>query len=262
METTKENNAFEEPAILIKGLKKSFGNLVVLNGVDLEVRKGENIAVLGRSGSGKSVLIKIISGLLKPDSGSVQVLGEQVDNISAADLQRLRLKIGFSFQSSALYDSMSVRENLAFPLVRNKRELSAAAVNTAIEEVLHEVGLSQTIMQMPSELSGGQRKRIGIARTLILKPEIMLYDDPTSGLDPITCGEINNLIIKVQQQYKTSSIIITHDLTCAKATANKIAMLLDGKFLATGNFDTVFDTQNENVRSFYDYNFTTNENTK
>jgi phospholipid/cholesterol/gamma-HCH transport system ATP-binding protein len=142
METTKENTAFEEPAILIKGLKKSFGNLVVLNGVDLEVRKGENIAVLGRSGSGKSVLIKIISGLLKPDSGSVQVLGERVDNISAADLQRLRLKIGFSFQSSALYDSMSVRENLAFPLVRNKRELSAAAVNTAIEEVLHEVGLS------------------------------------------------------------------------------------------------------------------------
>lgn len=241
--------------ISIKDLKKSFGNNVVLNGIDIDIYKGENVAVLGRSGSGKSVLIKIISGLLKPDSGTVNVLGKEVNNISDKDLQMLRLKIGFSFQNSALYDSMSVKENLEFPLVRNKRSLSRKEVNDAIEDVLHDVGLSQTIDQMPSELSGGQKKRIGIARTLILKPEIMLYDEPTAGLDPITSIEINNLIIKVQQQYNTSSIIITHDLTCAKTTANCLALLLNGKFLAKGSFEEIFNTQDASVRSFYDYNF-------
>jgi phospholipid/cholesterol/gamma-HCH transport system ATP-binding protein len=245
-----------DSVISIKELKKSFGSLSVLNGIDLEIKKGENIAVLGRSGSGKSVLIKIISGLLKPDSGVVSVLGQEVDKISEKDLQALRLKIGFSFQSSALYDSMSVRENLAFPLVRNKRELNEKEVNEAIESVLNDVGLSQTIRQMPSELSGGQRKRIGIARTLILKPEIMLYDEPTSGLDPMTCVDINNLIIKVQEEYNTSSIIITHDLTCAKNTADKVGILMDGKFLITGTFDDVFSSDDANVKSFYDYNFT------
>jgi phospholipid/cholesterol/gamma-HCH transport system ATP-binding protein len=245
----------KEPVISIRDLKKSFGALTVLSGIAIDIFKGENLAVLGRSGSGKSVLIKIICGLLKPDSGLVKVLGQEVDRITAAALQQLRLKIGFSFQSSALYDSMSVRENLAFPLVRNKRSLSGKEVTAAIEAVLHEVGLLQTINQMPSELSGGQRKRIGIARTLILKPEIMLYDEPTAGLDPITCIEINNLIIKVQQQYNTSSIIITHDLTCAKTISNKVAMILDGKFLTTGSFEEVFNTKDTSVRSFYDYNF-------
>lgn len=252
--TDKENDN-KEVVIAIKGLKKSFGSLVVLDGIDIDIVKGENIAVLGRSGSGKSVLIKVISGLLKPDSGMVKVLGQEVDKISPKELQELRLKIGFSFQSSALYDSMTVRENLAFPLVRNKRNLSAKEVTTAIEEVLNEVGLSQTINQMPSELSGGQRKRIGIARTLILKPEIMLYDEPTAGLDPITCIDINNLIIKVQQQYNTSSIIITHDLTCAKNTANRVGIIVDGKFLTTGSFKEVFSSKDEGVRTFYDYNF-------
>ncbi len=245
----------KDAVISIRNLKKSFGNLTVLNGIDIDIFKGENIAVLGRSGSGKSVLIKIISGLLKPDSGVVKVLGQEVDKINSAELRELRLKIGFSFQSSALYDSMSVKENLEFPLVRNKRNLSAKEVNDAIEEVLANVGLSQTINQMPSELSGGQKKRIGIARTLILKPEIMLYDEPTAGLDPITCIEINNLIIKVQEQYNTSSIIITHDLTCAKTTANRVAMILNGKFLNQGSFEEVFNTQDADVRTFYDYNF-------
>ncbi|CAN5442542.1 ABC transporter ATP-binding protein [soil metagenome] len=249
----------KEPVISIRDLKKSFGSLTVLNGIDINIFKGENIAVLGRSGSGKSVLIKIISGLLKPDSGMVKVLGEEVDKISTAALQQLRLKIGFSFQSSALYDSMSVKENLAFPLVRNRRNLSTKEVNTAIESVLNDVGLSQTLNQMPSELSGGQKKRIGIARTLILQPEIMLYDEPTAGLDPITSIEINNLILKVQQQYNTSSIIITHDLTCAKTTANRVAMILDGKFLTTGSFEEVFNTENAAVRTFYDYNFINNK---
>ncbi|CAH0997964.1 putative ribonucleotide transport ATP-binding protein mkl [Emticicia aquatica] len=253
------NHESKDIVISIKGLTKSFGSLSVLQGVDIEIVKGENIAILGRSGSGKSVLIKIISGLLKPDSGIVKVLGQEVDKISAKELQELRLKIGFSFQNSALYDSMTVRENLAFPLVRNKRDLDKKAVNDAIEEVLNEVGLLKTINQMPSELSGGQRKRIGIARTLILKPEIMLYDEPTAGLDPITCIEINNLITKVQKQYNTSSIIITHDLTCAKNTANKVAILMDGKFLSTGSFEEVFNSQNVNVKTFYDYNFINNK---
>jgi phospholipid/cholesterol/gamma-HCH transport system ATP-binding protein len=200
-------------------------------------------------------LIKIISGLLKPDSGTVKVLGQEVDKINAKELQALRLKIGFSFQSSALYDSMSVRENLAFPLIRNKRNLKTKEVNMAIEAVLNDVGLSKTINQMPSELSGGQRKRIGIARTLIMKPEIMLYDEPTAGLDPITCIEINNLIVKVQQQYNSSSIIITHDLTCAKATANRVTMIVDGKFLVPGTFDAIFNKENPATKIFYDYNF-------
>jgi phospholipid/cholesterol/gamma-HCH transport system ATP-binding protein len=245
----------KEVVISIKDLKKSFGNLSVLRGIDLDVYKGENVAVLGRSGTGKSVLIKIISGLLKPDSGSVKVLGEEVDKISNADLQKLRLKIGFSFQNSALYDSMTVRQNLEFPLVRNRRNLSKQEVGKAIEEVLDDVGLSQTIHQMPSELSGGQRKRIGIARTLILKPEIMLYDEPTSGLDPITSIDINNLIVQVQKEYNTSTIIITHDLTCAKQTADRVAMLMDGRFLSQGTFKEVFSTDNESVKTFYDYNF-------
>ncbi len=250
----------QETVISIKDLKKSFGVLNVLNGVNLEIKRGENVAVLGRSGTGKSVLIKIISGLLKPDGGLVKVLGQEVDKLSEKELQVLRLKIGFSFQNSALYDSMSVRENLKFPLVRNRRELNDKEVNDAIESVLNDVGLPQTINQMPSELSGGQKKRIGIARTLILKPEIMLYDEPTSGLDPITCIELNNLILKVQQEYKTSSIIITHDLTCAKNTSNKVAVLMQGKFLKVGSFDEVFSSDDENIRTFYNYNFT--ENTK
>ena len=251
----------QESVIFIKNLKKSFGTLNVLNGVDFEIKRGENIAVLGRSGTGKSVLIKIISGLLKPDSGLVKVLGQEVDKLNEKELQALRLKIGFSFQSSALYDSMSVRENLKFPLVRNKRDLSNQEVNEAIESVLNDVGLSQTINQMPSELSGGQKKRIGIARTLILKPEIMLYDEPTSGLDPITCIELNNLILKVQKEYKTSSIIITHDLTCAKITGNKVAVLNEGKFLKIGGFEEVFSSDDAYIKAFYDYNFTENNQT-
>lgn len=249
---TNNNN---DTVISIKDLKKSFDTNIVLNGIDIDILKGENLAVLGRSGSGKSVLIKIISGLLRPDSGTVKVLGQEVNKLTGKALQALRLKIGFSFQSSALYDSMTVRENLAFPLVRNKRNLKTKEVNEAIESVLNDVDLLQTIHQMPAELSGGQRKRIGIARTLIMKPEIMLYDEPTSGLDPLTCIEINALIVKVRQQYNASSIIITHDLTCAKATADKVTMIVDGRFLIPGSFSEIFNEKNTNAKSFYDYNF-------
>jgi len=211
--------------------------------------------VLGRSGTGKSVLIKIIAGLLKPDAGHVSVLGKDVESLSGEQLRQLRLKLGFSFQNSALYDSMTVRENLEFPLVQNSSQLRRSEINKAVEEVIEAVGLSQTINQMPAELSGGQRKRIGVARTLILRPEIMLYDEPTAGLDPITCIEINNLINEVQQRYHTSSIIITHDLTCAKSTGDRVAMLLDGKFVKQGSFEEVFASNEERIKSFYDYNF-------
>ncbi len=256
MERNKLNKSVKEKVISISGLYKSFGDNHVLRGVDLEIYKGQNVVVLGRSGTGKSVLIKIIVGLLKPDKGIVNVLGMDVDKLSDQELRDLRLKVGFSFQGSALYDSMTVRENLEFPLVRNSRKLGRAAINKAVEEVLDGVGLSQTINQMPAELSGGQRKRIGIARTLILQPEIMLYDEPTAGLDPITCIEINNLINEVQERYHTSAIIITHDLTCAKETGDKLAMMLDGTFVSTGSFEEVFShTEDERIKSFFDYNF-------
>ncbi|MDJ1479757.1 ATP-binding cassette domain-containing protein [Cytophagaceae bacterium YF14B1] len=242
--------------ITIKGLKKSFGELDVLKGVDMDLYQGENLVVLGRSGTGKSVLIKIIAGLLQPDEGSVNVLNHEITGINEKEMDALRLKIGFSFQNSALYDSMTVRENLEFPLRRHEKELSENEINQRVEELLEDVGLSQTINQMPSQLSGGQRKRIGIARTLILKPEIMLYDEPTAGLDPITSMDINNLINEVQQKFHSSSIIITHDLTCAKITGDRIVMLLDGQFQRQGTFDEVFTTEDERVKAFYDYNFT------
>lgn len=244
-----------EVVISIKDLYKSFGQNHVLRGIDLKVHKRENVVVLGRSGTGKSVLIKIIAGLLKPDKGQVNVLGMEVEDLKDIELRSLRLKLGFSFQNSALYDSMTVSENLEFPLVQNYRHLSRSEVESSVSQVLDAVGLLQTKDQMPSELSGGQRKRIGIARTLILKPEIMLYDEPTAGLDPITSIEINELINEVQERYHTSSIIITHDLTCAKTTGDRIAMLLDGKFISQGSFDEVFASDDERIKSFYDYNF-------
>lgn len=255
MENNYQNIDHDNPVITIRNLKKSFGDLDVLNGINMDLYKGENFVVLGKSGTGKSVLIKIIVGLLTPDSGLVRVLGEEVANLDRIALQQLRLKLGFSFQNSALYDSMTVGENLEFPLVRNKRNLTKKEVTMAIEGVLNDVGLPKTINQMPSELSGGQKKRIGIARTLILQPEIMLYDEPTSGLDPITCIEINNLINQVQEEYHTSSIIITHDLTCAKSTANRVAVMLNGQFFITGSFNEVFSSEEPTIKTFYDYNF-------
>lgn len=255
MKKTHTSTDHSNPVISIRGLKKAFEDYAVLRGIDLDLYQGENLVVLGRSGTGKSVLIKIISGLLKPDAGEITVLGHDLAQITEKELQELRVRIGFSFQNSALYDSMTVRKNLEFPLVRNRKGITRAEINTSVETVLDAVGLSQTINQMPAELSGGQRKRIGIARTLILNPEIMLYDEPTAGLDPITCIEINDLINEVQQRYNTSSIIITHDLTCAKQTGDRIAMLLDGQFQRTGTFDEVFDTDDSRVKPFFDYNF-------
>ena len=233
----------ENATINITGLSKSFGNLNVLSNIDLTLQKGEHIAVLGKSGSGKSVLIKIIAGLLLPDSGTVLTLGKNIATITEKEKRNLRLKIGFSFQNSALYDSMTVRENIEFPLVRKDKHLTQLEINKQVDAVLDAVGLGVTAEQMPSELSGGQRKRIGIARTLILEPELMLYDEPTAGLDPITCIEINNLIIELQKRYNS------------KATANKVVVLLDGQFVRQGTFKEVFDTDIQIVKQFYDYNF-------
>jgi len=244
-----------EKVIDIHDLYKSFGTNHVLRGIDINVHKGENVVVLGRSGTGKSVLIKIIAGLLTPDSGRVNVLGKEVDKLSNVELRELRLKVGFCFQNGALYDSMTVGENLAFPLKRNTRHVTNEQVKRMINDTLEAVGLAKTINQMPSELSGGQRKRIGIARTLILRPDIMLYDEPTAGLDPITCTEINNLINEVQHRFNTSSIIITHDLTCAKDVGDKIVVMKEGKFVKQGTFDEVFNTQDDLIKEFYDYNF-------
>lgn len=245
----------DESVIRIQNLYKSFGEKHVLSGVNLDLHRGENLVVLGRSGTGKSVLIKIIAGLLKPDKGSVEVLGRDVPLLNEKELKELRLKLGFSFQHSALYDSMTVKENLKFPLVRHKRHLSRKEIESAIDSVLDSVGLMETKFQMPAELSGGQRKRIGIARTLILNPEIMLYDEPTAGLDPTTSIEINSLINTVKKNFHTSSIIITHDLTCAKMTGDRINMLMDGTFVESGSFEEVFQSKDERVQEFYNYNF-------
>lgn len=245
------------PVITVTGLSKAFGSLQVLNGIDMTVRRGENYVVLGRSGSGKSVLIKILAGLLEADNGQVNILGDDTIRLSKNGWLSLRRRIGFLFQGNALYDSMTVRENLAFPLVRNKRNLTRRDIGAAVEEVLEQVGLSQTINQFPSSLSGGQKKRIGIARTLILKPEIIFYDEPTSGLDPVTCGEINDLIRRVQRGFNTSAIIITHDLVCARATGDRMSLLVDGRFLYSGTFDEVFHDHHPEAEAFYHYNFTT-----
>ena len=255
MEQKKITDLGLEKVIEIKGLDKSFGELMVLSSANLDLIKGENLVVLGKSGTGKSVLIKIIVGLLKPDKGTVNVLGNTVDQITYKELLALRLRVGFSFQSSALYDSMTVKQNLEFPLVRNQRSLTKAETSKRVDEMLDAVGLLKTLHQMPSELSGGQRKRIGIARTLILQPEIMLYDEPSAGLDPITCMEINKLINDVQERFHTSAIIITHDLTCAKEVGNRFTMLMDGRFERQGTFEEVFNSGDKQAQPFYDYNF-------
>lgn len=246
----------KEPVVYVRGLYKSFDDNHVLNGIDLDLHKSENIIVLGRSGSGKSVLIKIIIGLMYPDKGVVKVLGEEIHNLEKKELIQLRLKIGFLFQHNALYDSMTVRENLEFPLLRNNKKISQDELDSRVDDVLEAVDLKDTADQFPAELSGGQEKRISIARTLIMKPELILYDEPTAGLDPITSVEINDLMKEVKQRYKTSSIVITHDLTCARQTGDRILMLIDGKFIREGDFEEVFETQDERIKGFYDYNFT------
>jgi phospholipid/cholesterol/gamma-HCH transport system ATP-binding protein len=240
------------PVISIKGLCKSFGNHTeVLKGVDLTVKKGENLVVLGKSGSGKSILIKCLVGLCELDKGEIKVFNTDITILNNHQLNAVRVRIGFLFQNSALYDSMTVRENLAFPLKRHSKKLSANEVEAAIIEALESVGLAEAIDKMPSELSGGMRKRIGLARTLILKPEIILYDEPTTGLDTITSREISELILAIQKKNKTTSVIITHDMACAKLTGDRLVILKDGVIDAEGSYDDLEKSEDKWVRSFF-----------
>lgn len=240
------------PVINIKDLYKSFGkNTDILKGVDLTVNKGENLVVLGKSGSGKSVLIKCLVGLVTADQGEIKVFGTDITKLNNLQLNAIRVRVGFLFQNSALYDSMTVRENLSFPLKRHSKKLTNKEVEASITEVLESVGLKEAIDKMPSELSGGMRKRIGLARTLILRPEIILYDEPTTGLDTITSREISELILHIQKKYKTTSIIITHDMACAKLTGNRLVILKDGVMIAEGSYAALEKSDNVGVRSFF-----------
>lgn len=250
---TKQKAADKTPIIEIRDLHKTFGkDNKILKGVNLTVNKGEDLVILGRSGSGKSVTIKCIVGLIEPDKGEIKVFNENVLNLKKSELNEIRVRIGFLFQSGALYDSMSVRENLAFTLKKHKRDLTADEVEKEVIEALDNVGLSDAIDKMPSELSGGMQKRIGLARTLILKPEIILYDEPTTGLDTITSREISELILDIKHKRKTTSIIITHDMACAKLTADRIMVLKDGVIHAEGTYEELEKDEDEWVRSFFE----------
>jgi phospholipid/cholesterol/gamma-HCH transport system ATP-binding protein len=239
--------------IEIINLCKSFDDRPILKNINLTVHNKENLVVLGRSGTGKSVLIKCMVGLLRPDSGSINILGYNLTEISKEKLLELRLQVGFSFQGSALYDSMSVRENLEFPLKRNLAITQKQKLQELVMAALQDVGLEHTINLYPAELSGGMKKRIGIARTLILNPKIMLYDEPTSGLDPITSGEINELILKVREKYNTTSIIITHDISCARQVSDKVVALVNGESHLQGTFDELKNSENLELKQFFNY---------
>ena len=241
----------QDVVIHIEHLKKSFGDKEVLKDLSLDLKNGEDLVILGRSGQGKSVTIKCIIGLLEQDGGACTVLGKEVRDMSPADLREMRAKVGFLFQSSALYDSMTVAENLAFPLTRVTKMGDRKEIDKLVDEMLDNVGLKDAKDKLPSDLSGGMRKRIGLARTLILKPQIMLYDEPTTGLDPITAKEISHLIITMQEKYKISSIIITHDMACAKITSDRMVILNDGQLVARGTYNELEKSDDELVQSFF-----------
>ena len=246
-----ESTKTPELVIEINNLSKGFDDMQVLKNLSLKLYDGENLVVLGKSGSGKSVLIKCIVRLLNYDQGTITVLGEDINKLKRKRLALLREKIGFLFQSGALYDSMTIKENLEFPLVRIKKKLTKKERDEKIEEVLENVGLADTLHKMPSELSGGMRKRASLARTIVVDPMIMLYDEPTTGLDPVTSDEISTLINDVQKKYKTSSIIITHDIECARATADRIIMLQDGEVYMEGTIDEFENSTDELIQAFF-----------
>lgn len=248
VQTAANNN----PVITITNLCKAFGKNRVLDNFSITLNQKENVVVLGRSGSGKSVLIKCIIGLLAPDAGSINVLGEEILTMNHDALDKMRVRIGFLFQSNALYDSMTVRQNLEFPMRRHWIEISQKEAEDRVKEVLENVGLGHTIDMMPSELSGGMQKRIALARTLILKPDIILYDEPTAGLDPVTGKEISNLIKQVRETYNTSSIIISHDMKCVKATADRIGVLINGQCYAQGTYKDLASSNDKNVNQFFE----------
>jgi phospholipid/cholesterol/gamma-HCH transport system ATP-binding protein len=241
-----------EAVVSVRHLFKSFGSNQVLIDFNIDLGRGENVVVLGKSGSGKSVLIKCIIGLLKPDKGTIEVLSEDILQLDAEELDKLRAKIGFLFQSNALYDSMTVRENLEFPLRRHGIELSQQQTDALVIEALDDVDLAHTINMMPAELSGGMRKRIALARTLILKPEIILYDEPTTGLDPITGKEIIELMVAIKKKYNTSSLIISHDMNCVRMAADRVVILVEGKCYASGIYEQLKQDVDPKVKQFFE----------
>lgn len=247
-----EQNISKKKILEIVDLRKSFDENHVLNGFSLELFEGENLVIMGKSGSGKSVMIKCLVGLMQPDSGSIKVMGKDITKLNQTELDELRTEIGFLFQGSALYDSMTVRENLEFPLRRHKKKFGNVKDTTElVTEALESVGLAHTMDLMPSELSGGMKRRVALARTLILKPKIILYDEPTSGLDPITSKEIIELMRNIQKQYKTSSLIITHDVDCARVVSERMILLVDGINYAEGSFNELRALKDEKVRAFF-----------
>jgi phospholipid/cholesterol/gamma-HCH transport system ATP-binding protein len=248
----KETLLQQKQVLVIRNLYKSFGNNQVLINFNLEVEKGESVVVLGKSGSGKSVLIKCIIGLLQPDEGSIEMFGKNIPDIKNDELDKLRAKVGFLFQSNALYDSMTVRENLEFPLRRHWIKVSQEEVNTMVLEALQDVSLAHTIDMMPVELSGGMRKRIALARTLILKPEIILYDEPTTGLDPITAKEIIELMVEIQKKYNTTSLIISHDMNCVRLASDRVVILIDGTCYANGTYQQLKQNTDLKVKQFFE----------
>lgn len=241
-----------ECVIFMRHVCKSFKDNHVLKNFDLDLHRGENIVVLGKSGSGKSVLIKCIIGLMKQDSGIIRLFGEDTLNMTQAQLDKMRMKVGFLFQSNALYDSMTIRENLEFPLRRHSIKLTRSEINERVMEALTNVGLAHTVDMRPSELSGGMKKRVALARTLILKPEVILYDEPTTGLDPITGKEISKLMRELGKKYNTSSIIISHDLNCVKIVADSVVMLIDGKCYAQDTFEKLQTYNDEKIKQFFE----------
>lgn len=251
IQAEKEREARRE-VMVVKHLYKSFGANKVLNDFNLSLGNGENLVVLGKSGSGKSVLIKCIIGLLVPESGKIEVFGQHITDLEHDELDKVRAKIGFLFQSNALYDSMTVRQNLEFPLRRHWMQVTQREVDKLVHEALEDVGLANTINMMPVELSGGMRKRIALARTLILKPEIILYDEPTTGLDPVTGKEIIQLIMTTQKKYRSSSLIISHDMTCVRLAADRIVVLIDGRCYAQGTYDDLKRSGDPVIKQFFE----------
>ncbi len=243
---------FRQEVIRIEGLYKSFGTHQVLVDFNLQLNTAENVVVLGKSGSGKSVLIKCIIGLLRPDKGRIEVFGKNIPELENAELDEIRMKVGFLFQSNALYDSMTVKENLEFPLRRHSIRMEQREVDDLVKQALTDVGLEHTIDLMPSELSGGMRKRIALARTLILKPAIILYDEPTTGLDPITGKEIIELMIDIQHKYNSSSLVISHDMNCVRMVADRVLMLIDGRCYAQGSFEELKQIADPKVKEFFE----------
>lgn len=240
----------KKPVISIKGLCKQFGDNVVLKDFNMEMYEDENLVLMGKSGSGKSVLIKCIIGLMEPDSGSIEVLGRNISELGQQEMDDLRAEIGFLFQGSALYDSMTVRENLEFPL-RRHRERMKGKTKDLVLEALNNVGLAHTLELMPAELSGGMQRRVALARALILKPSIILYDEPTTGLDPITAKEIIHLMLDIQKKFNTSSLIITHDVDCARVISNRVILLFEQTNYAEGTFSDLSTSQDPKVKAFF-----------